>query len=158
MRWNYVLTTLFSFAVLFFIIIDNAYSQEITVEDERIILTVDSLGRTDHWAKGWDFVLIYVHVFVKIDLNVSAMSTRLMKHRVLDDAGFFYNAIEHFIDRFGSEKREEYLEFEMPKDVTPVHLTYLYQYWDETEKKRKKKIKIGQIDIDLLQNIINCTQ
>lgn len=164
MRFNYALTTLFSFAVLFFIIIDNAYSQEITVEDERIIFTVDSLERTDSFPeklkisgqtntyrlpyKGKDFVFIYIIVVEKRDLNIEMTELRLTESHVIDNSHKTHMAIEQTFYEISSRKKGGWMIFEMPKDVTPVQLKYFYQYRDATPKK--KEIKIGQIDIDLI--------
>lgn len=166
MRSNIALIKLFSFAVLFSIIIDNAYSQEITVEDERIIFTVDSLERTDSFPeklkisgqtntyrlpyKGKDFVFIYIIVVEKRDLKIELREFRLTKSRVIDNSGKTHMAIEQTLYVISSRKKGGWMIFEMPKDVTPVQLKYLYQYRNETPNK--KKIKIGQIDIDLISH------
>ena len=53
MRFNYALATLISFSVLFFINLDSTYSQELVGEDERIIITVDSMERFDSFPEKY---------------------------------------------------------------------------------------------------------
>lgn len=164
MRFNFALIKHISFAVLFFISIDKANSQETTIEDERIIFTVDSLERNDSFPeklkipgqtntyrlpyKGKDFVFIYIIFVEKRDLKIKLTELRLTKSRVIDNSGKTHMAIEQTFFKKSSQKKEGWMIFEMPKDVTPVQLKYFYQYRDETPKKNE--IKIGQIDIDLI--------
>ncbi len=166
MRFNFTLTMIISFVVLFFINLDKSFSQEFVGEDERIIITVDSLERIDSFPEslkqpdlpgqktvytppreGNDFVFIHITVVEKIDLKVKTREYRLTKSQLVDDRGETHRTTQQTFNITKREKKPVFMFFEMPKDATPVQLKYYYQYREESPESQK--IKIGQLDIDL---------
>lgn len=135
-----------------------------SAEDERITVSVDSLERADTFPdklknpnqnntyrlpkKGKDFVFIYITVNEKVDLKVSWMQFRLTKSNVIDKNGKQYFAINQVMKNVGKPNRHGFIIFELPKNIIPIKLNYVYQYRDE--KPKRKKIKLGQIDLNLI--------
>ena len=170
MRFNYALTTLISFSVLFFINLDSTYSQEIVGEDERIIITVDSMERFDSFPEkykgapipgytttykpplqGNDFVFIHITLVEKMDLKVAPSEKRMTTILLIDDKGNTHRASEEKLNITVPEKSPGYVLFQMPKDATPVQFKYQYQYREGPPEPQE--IKIGQIDAIDIVNI-----
>ena len=168
MRFNSALTTLISFAVIFFINPDSSYSQEFTEEDELISMTVNKVERTDSFPErlrqpnatyksprqGNDFVFIHIHVDEKKDLKVDVMdlsSRQPNSPHLIDDQGkihwpvlYEYHIPPGTMALYGNDG---FWLFEMPKEATPVQLKFVYPYRGESPKP--KELKYGKIDIDL---------
>jgi len=142
-----------AFVFLFFIHHNKSYSQKLKGEDERIIITVDSVERADSSytygspSEGNDFIFINITVVEKRDLKIKNEELRLTKTQLIDDIGETHSASEEQLNITIPEKKTGYLLFEMPKDAIPVQLNYFYQYREESPKSQE--IKIGQIDIIL---------
>jgi hypothetical protein len=170
MRFNFTLTMIISFVVLFFINLDKSFSQEFVGEDERIIITVDSLERIDSFPEslkqpdlpgqktvytppreGNDFVFIHITVVEKIDLKVKTREYRLTKSQLVDDRGETHLAGQQqtsiAINPTYPFKKNGYILFEIPKDAIPVQMKYLYQFREEPPKPQE--IIIGEMDINL---------
>jgi len=135
-------------------------------EDERALLTIDSLERANEFPnklkisgqnaqyrlpkKGMDYVFVYFKFNEKADLRIGLSEMRLTKSNVLGDNSKYYTAIEQrFESAFGSNKRG-FIIFELPKSVNPTELRYFYQYRNDIKPKRK--IKLGQINVSLINN------
>jgi len=135
-------------------------------EDERALLTIDSLERADEFPdklkisgqnaqyrlpkKGMDYVFVYFKFNEKVDLRIGLSEMRLTKSNVLGDNNKYYSAIEQrFESAFGSNKRG-FIIFELPKGVNPTELSYFYQYRNDIKPKRK--IKLGQINVSLINS------
>ncbi|UCC39311.1 MAG: hypothetical protein JSV96_16175 [Candidatus Aminicenantes bacterium] len=133
-------------------------------EDERISITVDKVERADSFPerlrnsyttyhqpeKGHDFVLIHISLDEKKDLRIKASELRNLRpkspHLIDDRDKTHWMSFAQYNITIRA-KKTGYLVFEMPKEATPVKLKYIYQYREEPPKS--KKIKYGQIDIDL---------
>ena len=166
MKFNFALTTLISFAVIFFINLDSTYSQELVGEDERIIITVDSIERSDSFPEkykdppmagytatynpprqGNDYVFVHITLVEKRDLKVAPSEKRMTTILLIDDRGKTHRASEQKLNITVPEKKPGYMIFQMPKDATPIQFKYQYQYREEG----LEEIKIGQIaDIDIV--------
>jgi len=170
MRLNFTLTLIISFVVLFFINLDKSFSQEFVGEDERIIITVDSLERIGSYperlkqpdfpgqktvynppSKGNEFVFFHITIIEKRDLKIEVTEARITKTHLIDDRGETHLAGQQqtsiAINPTYPFKKNGYILFEMPKDATPVQMKYLYQYREEPPNPQE--IIIGEIDIDL---------
>ena len=162
---KFALTALISSVYLLSINSDNLFSQELTGEDERIIISVDSVERSDFYPENLkrapipgytttykspkrrnDFAVIYFTVVEELtDFKYS-------KSILIDDRDETCREWEHSLNQVyggtGTIKANGYILYEMPKDAMPVHLKYFYHYGDEVTES--KETKIGQQDIDLL--------
>ena len=160
MRFNYALTTLISFSVLFFINLDSTYSQELVGEDERIIIAVDNVERYNSFPKslkqaprpgyrtrykspkrGNDYVVIYFTVVAELK------EFKYSKAQLIDDRDTIHKVLQHTLrsntnatDTIVSTPHGE-IFFEMPKDATPVHMKYYYKNEDESEGLQEIKIE-----------------
>ncbi|MDO9340837.1 MAG: PEGA domain-containing protein [Bacteroidales bacterium] len=117
-------------------------------------------------SEGNDYVFIYYTVVEKRDLNISLMDSKLDNSYVKDDFGKLYGVVlarGPYIIKYvggsvfwnpklfqGTELEKEFLLFEVPKKTMPIQMKFLYRYMEEST--RAKQIKIGQIDIDLVQH------
>ena len=154
-----------TFVLLVFINLDKAYSQKPKGEDDRIVITVDSIERADLYperlkgiysssgkyrppSNSNDFVFIHVIIVEKSDLKIEASEIRLMKILLIDDKGETYAALEGNLNITVKREKSGFFVFEMPEDKKPVQMKYSYQYREEPPKPQG--IMIGQIDITLL--------
>ena len=160
MRFNYALTMIISFSVLFFINPDSTYSQEPVGEDERIIIAVDTVERYNSFPKslkqpprpgyktrykspkrGNDYVVIYFPILAELK------EFKYTKAQLIDDKDEIHNALQHTLhsrtNATGTIESTPHGEifFEMPKDVTPVHMKYYYKNEDESEGLQEIKIE-----------------
>lgn len=178
MRLNFASTTLISLTILFFINLNQSYPQEsisefaiddtlvIGAEDERMIITVDEVERTDSYPEmfkqpssygqetayrsprqGSDFVLINIKIVEKRDLKVKPSEYRITKSQLVDDKGETHRMSKQLYNITDPKNKSAFMFFEMPKDATPVKLKYYYQYREEPPKPQE--IIIGEIEIDL---------
>ena len=160
-----------TFALLVFTGLDKSYSQKLTGEDDRIIITVDSIERTETFperlkeidfntgkpaqykppGEGNDFVLISITEVKKRDLKINPMEGVIINTHVIDDKGEIYKVSQlNFqipINITYPSKISGYLLLVMPKNATPVQLQYSYQYREEPTESQE--IKIGLINIKL---------
>ncbi len=140
-------------------------------EDERVSIIVDQVEVVDSFperlkkkdvfpgiktvynppTKGNYYVFIHYTKVEKIDLNIDVTKQILTRTKLIDDRGG-----SHQMGQDNSQvpikktypcKLEGYMIFEMPKDASPAHLKYLYQYKDEPSESQDRKY--GQLDIDL---------
>lgn len=140
-----------------------------TAEDDRVGVTVEKVERADSFPErlrredarylppkgGNDFALIHVRVVHKRDLDTNMMDNLYTGPAcpvVTDDQGKTYRAdYGQFVGLppLGSAARtlEGYIVFTLPKQATPVQLRYVYAYRETGDRSRK--IRYGQIDIDL---------
>jgi len=146
------------------IIIINNFS-----EDERVILTIDSLERADDYLdklktkginaeyrsprQGTDYLFVYFTIIDKVDLKVGLTEFRLTNTNVICDDNKYYKALtQQYVNlSFSSVNQDKkgFIIFELPIEIRPTELRYFYQYRDDI--KPKKKIKLGQINVPLLK-------
>jgi hypothetical protein len=159
-----------TFILLVFINFDKSYSQKPIGEDDRIIITVDSIERFKSYpenlkqkdtpfatykypspSEGCDFVLIRITEVKKRDLNVDFKEWRISNTNVIDDKGGIHKVFQKNLGisiKFTiPDKNSGSLLLEMPKDAKPVQLKYSYEYREEPPESQE--IKIGLIDIKL---------
>ena len=170
MRFNFALTTFIAFVVLFFINLDSTYSQELVGEDERIIITVDSMERFDSFPEkyknppmaghtttynppksGNDFVFIHITVVEKKDLRIDPYTELGLSHQqLIDEKGETHRAISksYSISIIDDAVEWGYMMFEIPMDVSLNQLNFNYGYREEPPKPQE--MKTGQINIDIL--------
>ena len=156
-----------TFALLVFTGLDKSYSQKLTGEDDRIIITVDSIGRADIFPErlipkdisgkpnygvnppkgGFDFAIVHVHWVEKKDLKIENSEIRISDIYLYDDIGDTYKVKWGEFNYTFKPEISEYWVFLMPKDKKPVQMKYSYQYREELPKSQE--IKFGMIDIKL---------
>ena len=154
MRAKYAFTALILFPIVFFIDIESTYSQEPVGEDERIIISVDSVERVDSFperlkskpilgftttykrpAPGNDYLFIH---FIKID-----KPAKFSEAFLIDEKDKIHPASQETLTFvMGEENIKGYIIFEIPKVATPVLLKYYYQ--NEDESSGLQQIIIGQ--------------
>ncbi|MBN1159057.1 MAG: hypothetical protein JXA61_06720 [Bacteroidales bacterium] len=159
-----------SFLFLFFLSL-NTYSQVSNGEDERILVTVDSVETTatfPEWLKepnitgqtriyrqpdeGNVYIFIHISIVEKNDLLVEMSERRLTKTHLIDDEGESHFSLQqqtniNFSDGY-PKKETGFIIFETPNNIKPVLLNYFYQYRENNEEGQD--IKIGQIGVELL--------
>lgn len=160
-----------TFALLVFTGLDKSYSQKLIGEDDRIIITVDSIERTETFperlkeidfntgkpaqykppGEGNDFVLISITEVKKRDLRINPMEIVIINTHVIDDKGKTYKVSQlNFqipINITYPSKSSGYLLFVMPKNATPLQVQFSYQYREKPPESQE--IKTGQLDIML---------
>jgi hypothetical protein len=160
-----------TFTLLVFTGLEKSYSQKLTGEDDRIIITVDSIERTESFperlkeidfstgkpaqyrppSEGNDFVVFSITEVKKRDLKINPMEIVINNTYVIDDKSETHKISQlNFqipINITYPSKTSGSLFLEMPKNATPVQLKYSYQYREDPPESQE--IKIGQIDITL---------
>lgn len=144
------------------IIIVNSFS-----EDERVILTVDSLERTGDYPdklkpqginaqyktprQGMNYLFVYFTITDKVDLKIGLTEIRLKNTNVLCDNNKYYTTSEQQFTNLSfssvNKDKEGFIIFELSIEIEPTELRYFYQYRDDNKPKRK--IKLGQINVPL---------
>jgi uncharacterized protein YceK len=137
-------------------------------EDERIIVTVDSVIRSISFpeifkipyerdviyhppSKGYEYVLVQLTIDEKKDLNIEPTEENISKSYLKNERGFS-NPVE--TERVSDNpigvltKVHRSMLFEMVKSETPIQLRYYYFYGLGSSKG--KVIKAAYIDIDLI--------
>ena len=153
-----------SFVVLCFLEFDSAFSQELIGGDERMMITVDSIERTNSYPeklrfrdatyrspeRGKDFVFIYITTFEKVNLNLSGGERRFSGTYLVDNNGRTHVAHSETWTSTNLEmsdsRKNGYLHFSLPIGSNPVEVMYNYQYRDESARK----VQMGQVNIDLI--------
>jgi len=139
-------------------------------EDSRVIVKIDSLERIGEYPdklkskgmntqyklprKGMDYLFVYFTVTDIVDLKIGLTDIRLTKTNILCDNNKYYKASQQQFTNlsFSSTNKDKkgFIIFELPIEIEPTELRYFYQYRDD--KKPKRKIKLGQINIPLAKD------
>lgn len=162
-----IFVPLFLFASSLMLLSQEELGREMRWEDERICITLEKLTRVDSFPEelrdpgaeykppkqGNDLVLIHIGVVEKTDLKVKPTELFIAPpnspHLTDDQGKTHWAAFAQYSLAIGKPTlfgRGGYMVFEMPKEATPVQLTFVYPYREGSSQEKKT---YAQLDIDL---------